>query len=301
MRELLSSCQLCPRRCRVNRLQGETGFCGATGSEPKIYSYQVHWGEEPPLTGTGGSGTIFFSHCHGRCVYCQNYHFSCLGQGKTVAIMELVDIMLQLQGRGVHNINLVTPTHFVPQIIEAAGIARDKGLTIPIVYNTNGYELPETLELLKGIVDIYLPDMRYSSDAAALKYSMMPGYVPINRQAVKIMHDQTGDLVIKDGAATRGLIIRLLVLPNRVAGVADSLRFIKEEIGTDVYLSLMEQYYPVFQANQYPEIARQITVEEYQEVRDIMIEYGFTRGWCQDKPEPRARDRFLGVNLDPQI
>ena len=205
--------------------------------------------------------------------------------------------MLQLQDKGVHNINLVTPTHFVLQVIEAVGIARDKGLLVPIVYNTNGYELPETLELLKGIVDIYLPDMRYSSDVMAQKYSMMPDYVSINRQAVKIMHDQTGDLVIKDGAAVRGLIIRLLVLPNRVAGVAATLKFIKEEIGTDVYLSLMEQYYPVFRANQYPEIARPITVQEYQEVRDIMIEYGFARGWCQDQPDRGGRERFLGVNL----
>lgn len=286
MMDLLSSCRLCPRQCGVNRLKGEKGFCGA-GKDVRIYNYQLHFGEEPPISGTSGSGTIFFSYCTSRCVYCQNFRFSQLCEGKDIGIEVLSGIMLELQGKGAHNINLVTPTHYVPQIIIAIKIARDKGLSIPIVYNTSGYELPDTLRLLNGIVDIYLPDMRYSRDEIAVRYSSLPNYVYYNREAVKIMYKQ-GDL-----------IIRHLVLPNGIAGTRETMEFIRNKLSADVHISLMGQFYPVFNASQYPEINRQITEQEYEEALNIMLGLGLENGWSQDIPSASERASFLGVNFPP--
>jgi len=294
--DLLSSCELCPHRCQVNRLKGELGFCRA-GEDIVVYDYQLHLGEEPPLSGTRGSGTIFFSHCNSRCVYCQNYRFSQSGDGRKVTIRELAEMMLFLQKQGAHNINLVTATHFVPEIIAAFTISAENGLRVPIVYNTNGYELPETLKLLEGIVDIYLPDMRYSNDAAAQKYSSLPDYVSYNREAVKIMYQQVGDLQIKDGIATRGLIIRHLVLPNDIAGSRDTLTFIKNELSPAVAVSVMGQYYPLFQASRYPELNRQPTAAEYEPVLALVDELGLVNGWCQEIPDETDRNRFLGENF----
>jgi len=292
----LSSCQLCPRRCEINRLDNEKGFCGA-GKNAVVYTYGLHFGEEPPISGSKGSGAIFFSYCAARCVYCQNYKFSQLGKGNIVSDSELAYIMLGLQKKGAHNVNLVTPTHFVPQIINAVHIARRAGFSLPIIYNTNGYELPETLALLEGTVDIYLPDMRYSNNALAMKYSSVPNYVTYNRKAVKIMYRQVGNLVIKNGIAKKGLIIRHLVLPNNIAGTRETLQFIKSEISIDAHISLMGQYYPVFNAGQYPEINRQIQDAEYENAIEIMQELGFMNGWYQKRHTELDRRDFLGVNL----
>lgn len=298
MLDLLSSCKLCPRQCGVNRLKGELGFCRA-GKDLKIYSYHLHFGEEPPISGARGSGTIFFSHCNSHCVYCQNYKFSRQGEGKIVGVDELAGMMLDLQKKGAHNINLVTPTHFVPLIIDAINVAKKSGLFIPIVYNTNGYEMPETLDLLKDIVDIYLPDMRYGDNKMAEKYSSLPDYVSYNKKAVKMMHEQAGDLIIENSIAKKGLLIRHLVLPNGIAGTKEIMRFIKEEISPNTYISLMSQYYPVFEAYKYPEINRQITRREYQEATDIMLEFGLENGWCQEPPSESDRDSLLGENFEP--
>lgn len=296
MMELLSSCQLCPRKCGVNRLKGEIGFCGV-GKDLKIYNYHLHFGEEPPISGTHGSGTIFFSHCNSRCAYCQNYKFSQVGEGSEVKIQELSEIMLNLQKKGAHNINLVTPTHFTPQIKEAINISKQSGLSIPIVYNTLGYELTEILESLRGLIDIYLPDMRYSDNLNAIKYSSLPDYVKFNREAVKEMYKQVGDLILEDEVAKKGLIIRLLVLPNNIAGIRDTMKFIAEKVSPNTYISLMSQYYPVYKADGHPEINRQITKREYEEALEAMEEFGLKNGWIQESPSEKDREHFLGTNF----
>jgi putative pyruvate formate lyase activating enzyme len=216
--KLLESCRVCPRECGVNRLEdNKSGFC-KSGLNPVISSVSPHHGEEPPLSGTRGSGTIFFTNCNLRCVYCQNYPISQMGNGAERTPGELACQMLYLQEQGCHNLNLVTPTHFMPQILRALGIARERGFTLPIVYNTSGYESLEALRLLDGIVDIYLPDMRYSDDTIALKYSIAPHYPEINRAAIKEMYRQVGNLVLDEmGIARQGLIIRHLILPDGIS------------------------------------------------------------------------------------
>ena len=279
--KLLSNCNVCPRRCGANRMKGETGFC-RSGSLPRVASYNLHFGEEPPVSGTRGSGTIFFSNCNMRCVYCQNYPISQFGVGNEVEIEKLADMMLSLQSRGAHNINLVTPTHFVPQIIEAIEIAKEIGLTIPIVYNTSGYESIETLHLLDGIVDIYLVDMRYSDNENGLRYSSCPDYVEVNRQAVLEMHHQVGSLILdEDGVAKKGVIVRLLVLPNGISGTEDSLRFLFENIGDTVYISLMSQYFPAYRSREFPLLSRRISAEEYDRAVEMLEVLGFENGWVQ--------------------
>ncbi|MCD6097762.1 radical SAM protein [bacterium] len=279
--KLLSNCSVCPRRCGVNRMKGEVGFC-RSGFLPKVASYNLHFGEEPPISGSRGSGTIFFSNCNMRCVYCQNYPISQFGVGNEVEIAELADMMLSLQSRGAHNINLVTPTHFVPQILEAVGIAKKSGLSIPIVYNTSGYESVETLHLLDGVVDIYLVDMRYSDNENALRYSSCPDYVEVNRQAVLEMHRQVGDLLLdKGGVAKKGVIVRLLVLPNGISGTEDNLRFLLENVGNAVYISLMSQYFPAYRSREFPLLSRRISAEEYTRVVELLEALGFENGWVQ--------------------
>lgn len=264
--EHLERCDLCPHQCGVNRFEGKVGFCRAT-ADIEIASYGPHFGEESVLVGFGGSGTIFFTHCNMGCVFCQNYHISQLGEGRKVSIEELAGIMLTLQKMGCHNINLVTPTHYIPQIVSALVIAAKSGLRIPLVYNCGGYERKEIIALLDGIVDIYMPDFKYGDDEKALRYSKVPNYTKYAKEAVIEMQRQVGDLVVDDnGIALRGLIIRHLVMPNNVADSKKVLEFIAKEVSGKAYVNVMAQYYPTFKAHQFPEIARRITMGEYKEV-----------------------------------
>lgn len=297
--DALTRCAICPRRCGVNRSSGRFGYCRAP-AKAVVYSYSPHHGEEPPLSGTRGSGTIFFSHCNMKCVYCQNYYFSQLDNGEEITEEKLAEIMLYLQKAGCHNINLVSPTHFVPQIVMALELALEGGLDIPIVYNTGGYDLAETIKLLDGIIDIYMPDMRYSDDGMAKKYSDAQKYVEHNRICVRQMQRQVGDLVLDaKGIARKGLIIRLLVLPQEISGTAATLRFIGHEISQNAYLSLMSQYYPTFKSYNYSEIARPILAKEYQNIVDEAKALGLNNGWVQEVPAGMD-PTFLGTNIKPK-
>jgi putative pyruvate formate lyase activating enzyme len=280
---LLKACRVCPRECGVNRLENDKlGFC-RSGLNPIVSSVSPHYGEEPPLSGDKGSGTVFFTNCNLRCVYCQNYPISQMGNGEERTAGELACQMLWLQEQGCHNLNLVTPTHFVPQILKALGIAMQRGFDLPIVYNTSGYESMETLRLLDGIVDIYLADMRYSDNAAAMKYSVAPDYPEINRAAVREMYGQVGNLVLdKHGIAKQGLIIRHLVLPGNIAGTEGVMKFLAEEISKDVAISLMSQYFPAYRAKEIKEINRRITTDEYEKAYRIMLKNGLENGWMQE-------------------
>lgn len=294
--KMLESCAICPRNCRVNRKKGEKGYC-KTGLLPRVCSYMAHHGEEPPISGERGSGTIFFTHCNMACVYCQNYEFSQLGGGKETDFEELAGIMLELERGGCHNINLVTPTHVMPQILKALEIAISRGLKIPLVYNTSGYELAEIIKLLEGIVDIYLSDMRYADDEAAIKYSDAPGYPKYSQSSVSEMHRQVGIPEFDDkGVIKKGLIIRHLVLPEKISGTEKIMRFISKEISKDTYISLMSQYTPYYRAAEFREISRRITDSEYQEAIEIMHKYGLYNGWTQ---ESGGLERFAGVNIKP--
>ncbi|MBU4349088.1 radical SAM protein [bacterium] len=279
--KLLSPCEVCPRKCGVNRLEGERGFCRSS-EEVIVSSYNAHFGEEPPLVGNFGSGTIFFTNCNLKCVYCQNYPISQLRNGNKVNLSELAKIMLALQKRKCHNINLVTPTHFVPQILKSLKLAVKMGLHIPIVYNTSGYEEVKTLKLLAGIVDIYLPDARYADNEIALKYSSAPGYFEIMKKALKEMHQQVGDLALdKTGIAHSGLIVRHLVLPEGLSGTKKIMHFIAREISPHTYISLMAQYFPAYQAGQFPPLYRKINKEEYRKASQAFKEEGLENGWFQ--------------------
>ncbi len=278
---LLNPCRLCPRKCEVNRLEGERGFCGA-GAKAEVSSYNLHFGEEPGISGWRGSGTIFFTHCNLRCVFCQNYPISQLGHGNAVSTERLAEMMLELQHQGAHNINFVTPTHMVPWILEALLIAKERGLKIPLVYNTGGYDSLEELELLDGIVDIYMPDMKYNDNKVAERYSKAPDYVEVNRRAIKEMHRQVGDLVLDDtGVAQRGLLVRHLILPDGLAGTEGIMKFLAEEVSPETAISLMSQYFPAHRAFEYPEISRRITRKEYYEAERAMEQAGLYRGWKQ--------------------
>lgn len=253
------------------------------GKNPQVSSYNVHFGEEPPISGIRGSGTIFFSNCNLRCIYCQNFPISQLGNGLEVTARDLAGMMISLQSRGCHNVNLVTPSHVVPQILEALSFAWEMGFDLPLVYNSSGYDSVEALRLLEGIVDIYLPDMRYSDNRAAKRLSFADDYVEINRDAIREMHRQVGNLVVDEqGIATKGLLIRHLVLPNDLAGSQRTFRFIREEISPDVYVSLMGQYFPSFKASEDVSIDRKITREEYELAKESFFESGLVSGWMQE-------------------
>ena len=280
----LLNCTLCPRNCKVNRIKGEIGFCKSDW-RVKIASYNLHFGEEPPISGYNGSGTIFFSNCNLQCKYCQNYPISQLGVGEYYTVRELAEMMLKLQQRGAHNINLVTPSHFVPQIIRAIYIAKIAGLHIPIVYNTSGYDGIEALRLISGIVDIYLVDMRYSDSSLSLRYSGAKDYVMVNRAALLEMHRQVGDLVLEDGIARKGIIVRHLVMPEDVSGTEDVLRFICEKISPDTYISLMDQYFPCYKVLDDTLLSRRITREEYEKAKFLVRKYGLENGWVQEHIE----------------
>jgi len=276
-RQHLAHCDLCGWECGINRLEGKLGVC-KTGEVAYISSFGPHYGEEDPLRGWRGSGTIFFTGCNLRCQYCQNYEISQLYQGYPVTPTQLAEIMLHLQTMGCHNINLVSPSHVIAPILQALAIARSRGLHIPLVYNTGGYDSLAGLSLLEGIIDIYMPDMKYSNANLARKYSKIPNYPEINQLAVKEMHRQVGDLVLDEhGIAQRGLLIRHLVLPNNVAGSEQILKFIAEEISTNTYLNIMAQYRPLYQAKQYPEINRGITAKEYRQVVELAKSLGLNR------------------------
>lgn len=254
-----------------------------------VSSFHAHFGEEPPISGRNGSGTIFFTHCSLRCVFCQNHPISQLGQGKEVSVKELAEMMLKLEGKGCHNINFVTPTHYMPQILEAVFIAREKGLKVPLVYNCGGYESMEALEILDGIIDIYMPDMKYSDNSAAKKYSNAPDYCEINKIAVKEMYRQAGDLKIERGIAKKGLLIRHLILPENLAGSRKIFEFIANELSPAVYVNIMAQYYPCHLAGdgrdrpllKFPEINRRITAREYVEAIKLAEKTGLKNGFRQ--------------------
>ena len=278
----LSRCNLCPHDCGVNRLRGETGFCRA-GLKPKIASASVHWGEEPPISGTLGSGTIFFSHCSLRCLFCQNFPISQLGNGEGISTTGLAARMLKLQRQGVHNINLVTPGHFMPQILAALYLAIPQGFRLPLVWNSGGYEKTDALSLLDGVVNIYLPDMKYSTEEPAAELSSAPGYREINRSAVLEMFRQAGHLELDpDGIAVSGLIIRHLVLPEGKAGTGETLGWIVENLGCETHIALMNQYFPAHQAIGVAGINRKITDEEYADAVNILEEAGLENGWIQN-------------------
>jgi len=275
--QMLESCELCPWTCRANRLAGKTGICHTT-DRARVASYGPHLGEEDPLRGWRGSGTIFFARCNLRCQFCQNADISQADAGNEVEPEELALMMLELQEQGCHNINFVSPSHVVPQILASVLIAASAGLRIPLVYNTGGYDSLAALELLDGVIDIYMPDMKYASAQIARTYSKIRRYPEVNKAAVREMHRQVGDLQIdQDGLATRGLLIRHLVLPYGLAGTQEILRFLAEEISKDTYLNLMDQYRPAFNAGQFAKLKRPVKREEYQDAVQMASEAGLNR------------------------
>jgi putative pyruvate formate lyase activating enzyme len=278
----LNSCDLCPHDCGVNRNKGERGMCGA-GFLPKIASANVHRGEEPPISGTKGSGTIFFSGCSLSCIFCQNFPISQFGNGEELSTRSLSDRLLKLQCQGVHNINFVTPTHFMPQILASLYLAVSKGLHVPLVWNSSGYEKADVLELLDGIVDIYLPDMKYSDDQVAIELSSAPDYRNINRAAVVEMLRQVGHLKLDDeGIARKGLIIRHLVLPDGKSGSRETLAWIAENLGAQTHIALMNQYFPAHRAVSSGTLERKLNTEEYQEAVEVLEKFGLDNGWIQE-------------------
>lgn len=282
---LLRECTVCPRECRVNRTGGETGFC-KTGMLAQVSSSGPHFGEEPELVGRGGSGTIFISHCNLACGFCQNYTISQCGHGQETSPDDLAAMMLSLQRQGCHNINIVTPSHVVPQILKAVTIAAARGLRIPLVYNSGGYDSVKTLELLDGVFDIYMPDAKYGRDEIARELSHAPDYVTVMKQALKEMHRQVGDLVVEQGVAVRGLIIRHLVLPGSLADSEIVLKFIAEEISKDTYVNIMAQYRPAWHAREiagrnpaFGPLGRPVTMDEYRSAINYAKKVGLRRGF----------------------
>jgi putative pyruvate formate lyase activating enzyme len=274
---ILESCELCPRRCKVNRFEDEKGYCRSDASL-KVSSIHPHFGEETPLVGMYGSGTVFLTNCNLGCIYCQNYDISHLGHGSKMSEEVLADGMLSLQERGCHNINFVTPTHFAPQLVKSIKIASEKGLRVPIVYNCGGYESVQTLKLLDGIIDIYMPDTKYSDAGNAKKYSNAVDYFDVCKEAVREMHRQVGDLKVCGGIAQRGLLIRHLVLPNDIAGSMKILKFISE-LSMDSYVNIMAQYRPMYKAYEHKELSRSIKISEYNEAIRMATEFGLYRGF----------------------
>jgi putative pyruvate formate lyase activating enzyme len=277
-RELLDMpCRVCPRGCKVNRAEDDRrGFCRA-GARAIVSSFGPHFGEEAPLVGSGGSGTIFFASCNLACVFCQNWQISQAREGEEASSEQLARMMLWLQQRGCHNINLVSPTIYGPQILDALLHAIEGGLRLPLVYNSGGYDSLPMLRLLDGVVDVYMPDIKYSDDRMAARYSLVKGYYGAAKEALREMHRQVGDLVVEDGVAVRGLIIRHLVLPEGIAGTGEVMRFIAEELSPDSYVNVMAQYRPDHKAARYPALTRRITGEEYREAVLTAHRHGLRR------------------------
>lgn len=287
----LAACDLCPRECLVNRLEGETGFCGA-GYLPSVASVCAHHGEEPVLSGTRGSGTVFLSGCNMRCLYCQNYQISQNQSGLKTGETDfngLAEKMIRFQEEGCHNINFVSPSHFVPQLLRAVLMAVPMGLTLPLVYNSGGYDSVATLEELDGVIDIYLPDLRYADETTARKLSQAPDYPRRARAAIREMFRQVGELKIdENGIAVRGLVVRHLVLPGGLAGSRDSLEWLAREVSPEVTVSLMSQYRPAHRAFGHPMLSRQISMEEYREATGCLADVGITNGWVQEMSSPES-------------
>ena len=278
----LAACDLCPHHCGVNRIKGEQGRC-RSGLKPRIASANLHRGEEPPISGSKGSGTIFFSGCTLRCLFCQNFPISQQNNGETISTAELAKRMLVLQKRGAHNLNLVTPTHWLPQFLAALWLAIPQGFHLPIVWNSSGYETVEALQLLDGVVSIYLPDMKYADDQQAEELSGAPGYTSFNRAAVKEMLRQVGQLQVDDnGIALQGLIIRHLVLPQGRAGSVETLPWIADQLGAETNIALMSQYFPAWKATTTLGIDRGLTHDEYDAAVDTLEEAGLDTGWVQE-------------------
>ncbi len=285
----LTSCDLCPHRCGVNRIKGEQGRCHS-GLKPRIASANLHRGEEPPISGSNGSGTIFFSGCTLRCLFCQNFPISQQNHGETVSTKELSVKMLALQKRGAHNLNLVTPTHWLPQLLAALWLAIPQGFNLPIVWNSSGYETVEALQLLDGVVSIYLPDMKYADDVQAEELSGAPGYTAFNRAAVFEMLRQVGQLQVDhNGIATQGLIIRHLVLPQARAGSVETLPWIADQLGGETNIALMSQYFPAWEATNKDGINRALTHDEYDAAVEALEEAGLENGWVQELDQDRER------------
>lgn len=281
-KELSSPCRLCPRKCMVDRISGQIGYCGA-GSNPSHSGILPHYGEEPPLVGAGGAGTIFFTHCNLRCVFCQNYQISRGECGEFITVEELANEMLKLQLYGVSNIEPVSPTHQMHVFLEALGLASQKGLDLPVVYNSGGYDSVEALRLLRGIIDVYMPDLKYADSKMAQKYSDCDDYVEVARAAVIEMYDQVGELRLDShGRAVKGLIIRHLMLPDGISGTAETLRWIKENISSEVAISLMSQYSPMYEASKFPELKRRIKAKEYDDIVDLCWDIGLKNVFIQE-------------------
>lgn len=281
---MLAHCTVCPRRCGVDRTGGERGFCGA-GAGVTVAHFGPHFGEEPPITGTGGSGNIFFSFCNLRCVFCQNYQISHEGQGKAVSPEELVAMFFSLESRGCHNINLVSPTPYVPFIAEAIKEAKRRGIGIPFLYNTNAYDSIGALKSLEGLIDIYLPDFKYWGEGIARKLSGASGEAPYPecaRAAIMEMKRQVGDLVVEDGIARRGILLRHLVLPGGLAGSRQIFAWVGENLGTQTWIGLMSQYLPLHHSGRYPMLRRKIRREEYDEAVSFLINNGFENVFIQE-------------------
>ncbi len=285
MKNILSECTLCPHKCKVNRLDGELGRCKA-GKEIKYNLAMLYYNEEPCISGEKGSGNIFFSCCNMNCVYCQNYKISQLRNGNEITIEELAELFLNLQNKGANNINLVTATMYVPQIIESVKIAKKLGLKIPIVYNCGGYESVETIKMLNGYVDIYLPDFKYYNNDTAFKYSKIKNYFENASESIKEMYKQVGEPIIdENGIMKKGVIIRNLILPGKTEESKLILKWIKDNFENNVYVSLMAQYFPCYEAKKYDEINRKITQKELNEVENYLFELDITNGYIQDLEE----------------
>lgn len=282
---MLEKCEICPHRCKVNRKAGNIGRCRCN-DKIKIALTSLHYYEEPCISGKNGSGTVFFSNCNLNCKYCQNYEISQLGKGKYYSIEELADIFIAQQKNKAENINLVTPTMYIEQIIEAIKIAKKKGLVIPIIYNSNGYENVETIKALESYIDVYLPDLKYSDNELGYKYSNIKNYFEIATSAIKEMYNQVGNPVFdENGMIKRGIIIRHLILPSYMENSKNVLKWIKENMPNDIYISIMAQYFPTYLAKQDKYINRKLTNEEYLEIENYVYELNFENGYMQDLEE----------------
>lgn len=282
---LLESCTICPHNCKINRQEGKIGRCKCS-KNVKLALSSLHFAEEPCISGKNGSGTIFFSNCNLKCIYCQNYKISHLGKGREITIEELAEEFLNQQKKGAHNINLVTPTMYVPQIIEAIKIAKMNGLNLPIIYNTNGYEKIETIKMLEGCIDVYLPDLKYYSDNLAKKYSGIENYFKYASSAIKEMINQVGlPKFNEDGMIIKGVIIRHLVLPNHLQNTKNILKWIKENLPQDTWISVMAQYFPEYKAKEDNLLNRKLKYKEYKEIEEYMYLLNFENGYMQDLEE----------------
>lgn len=280
MNEILKKCNLCPRNCGVNRYES-LGFCKAS-DKVKVAYYSLHQWEEPVISGINGSGTVFFSNCNLKCIFCQNKKISTLGYGKEISNERLKEIFLELQAKGAHNINLVTPTHYVPQIVEVLKEAKTAGLNIPIVYNTSSYENVSTIMLLEGIVDVYLADLKYFDDSLGCKYSKCENYFEVAKAAIEAMYEQVGKFEIVDDLMIKGVIVRVLVLPGHADDSKNLIKYLYETYGNNIIISIMNQYTPVEVIDKYPNLNRKVSDEEYEDVIDFAVELGVEMAFIQE-------------------